>query len=69
MNRRPAPRPAATVRPQLSGSARVNNGRVEASGRAQVGGPNRNVFVQGNVSAGRGGRPTGSVQVGGQIRF
>ncbi len=55
-----------TITQSLTGSARVN-GRVQASqpSRAQ----NRNVLVQGNVSAGLGGRPTGSVQVGGQIRF
>ncbi len=61
--------PRAPIRPTVTASAGLNNGRVQASGRAQVGGANRNVFVEGNVSAGRGGRPTGSIQVGGQIRF
>jgi len=60
---------SAPVRPNFSGSAAINNGRLEANGRAQIGGPNRNVYVQGGVSAGIGSRPTGSVQVGGQIRF
>ena len=53
----------------VSGSFNANNQGFSGSGRVTVGNENRNAVVQGQVGGGWSGRPSGSVMVGGQIRF
>ena len=43
--------------------------RIHNPNPLTVGNENRNAFVQGQVGGGWSGRPSGSVMVGGQIRF
>ncbi len=53
----------------LSGSFGANNQGYNGTGRVTVGGPNRNVFVEGQVNGGWSGRPSVGGMVGGTIRF
>jgi len=54
----------------FSGSFNANNQGYSGTGRVTVGGPNRNVWAEGQVSGGwSGGRPSVGGMVGGTIRF
>jgi len=53
----------------ISGSFNANNQGYSGTGRVTVGNPNRNLFVEGQVSGGWSTRPSFGGMVGGQIRF
>jgi len=53
----------------FSGSFNANNQGYNGSGRVTVGGPNRSVFVEGQIGGGWSGRPSVGGMVGGTIRF
>jgi hypothetical protein len=54
----------------FSGSFNANNQGYSGTGRVTVGGPNRNIWAEGQVSGGwSGGRPSVGGMVGGTIRF
>ena len=53
----------------FSGSFNAENRGWSGSGRVTVGGPNRHVFVQGDINGGWSGRPSVGGMVGGTIRF
>jgi hypothetical protein len=53
----------------FSGSFNAENRGWSGSGRVTVGGPDRNVFVQGDINGGWSGRPSVGGMVGGTIRF
>ena len=53
----------------FSGSFDANNQGYGGTGRVTVGGPNRSVFVEGQVNGGWSGRPSFGGMVGGTIRF
>jgi len=53
----------------FSGSFGANNQGYNGTGRVTVGGPNRSVFVEGQVNGGWSGRPSVGGMVGGTIRF
>ncbi len=53
----------------FSGSFNANNNGYSGTGRVTIGGPNRHVFVQGDINGGWSSRPSVGGMVGGTIRF
>jgi hypothetical protein len=53
----------------VSGSFNANNQGFSGTGRVTVGGPNRNVWAEGQINGGWSGRPNVGGMVGGTIRF
>ena len=53
----------------ISGSFGANNQGYGGTGRVTIGGPNRSVFVEGQVNGGWSGRPSFGGMVGGTIHF